>query len=358
MRVWLPALLLLLAPVPLMAGPNDLGVEIHRIDIDAFPRVQVGLSLLDPTGRALKGLERRNFRAFESGVRAEIEEVVVDRTPVVAVICVDSSGSMTSAIESVKRAAGLFIRQLDGEDQAEVIAFADDPRILSARTRDKSILLARLQRLVAYGATALYDAMWRGLMDLQGLPGRRVLLVLTDGQDQNRDGTALLSRRSLAQVLEKARADAVPIYTIGLGGRVLKDELTRIASQTGGRAFFAPKPRDLQRIYLQIASNLKSQVILTYRSPVAIRNGLWRTVEVRAGIDERQGTGRELYRAPGKYVLEVAGQGYDRLKASELPAQLPNLQLHDVDLNNLLEGLPSDLTEWLLEYYQRPEGEP
>lgn len=357
-RLTPPAVLLfLLAASPLLAGPEDLGVELHTIAVADFPKMRVTLSLIDRTGRALKGLEGRNFRVYEDGRRGEIDEVTVDRTPVIAALCVDSSGSMTTAIDSVKRAAGLFIRLLDEDDQAEIIGFADEPRIVSPRTGDKAVLLGRLQRLVPYGATAFHDALWRALLDLQGLTGRRVIVAMTDGQDQNRDGTALLSRRSLAQVLKRAKADGIPIYTIGLGRRILKEQLLDIAEKTGGKAYFAPKPSSLENIYLQIAANLKSQVVLNYRSPNTIRDGRWRPLEVRASADERQGSGRELFRAPGKYVLELSGQGYDRLKLSELAQELPAVRLYDSAVAQLLDGKPSDLLGWLLRYFQRPGAE-
>lgn len=348
---------LCLAAPRLPAGTADLGVEIHRIGVEKFPQVQVGLTLLDRTGSVLKGLERQNFRLFEAGLRVKLEEVEVDRTPIVAAICVDSSGSMTASIDSVKRAAGLFIRLLDENDQAELVAFADDPRLVSPRTGDKAVLLGRLHTLVAFGATALYDAVWKALLDLDGQRGKRVIVLLTDGQDQNRDGTAQLSRHGLKQVLSRAKELAIPIYCIGLGRRVLKDELTAMARVTGGRAYFAPRPADLEEIYRQIAALVKSQVTLTYRSPNVIHDGKWRPVEIRASVEERQGSSRELYRAPGKYVLELNGQGYDRLRVAELEHELPAVRVYDTDLLPVLEGKPSELLGWLLRYFQRAVGD-
>lgn len=350
--------LLLLTASALGAQTADLGVDIHKIEVGEFPQMRVSVSLVDRTGRTLKGLEARNFRVFEADKRVKIEDVAIDRTPIVAAVCVDASGSMTPAIESVKRAAGLFIRLLDDHDQAEIISFADDPRIVSPRTSDKAVLLGRLHTLAAYGATALYDALWRALQDLEGAPGRRVVLLLTDGQDQNRDGTAQISRHSLKGVLSKARAASIPIYTIGLGRKVLREELTKVASLTGARAYFAPKPTDLEDIYVQIAAQIKSQVRIEYRSPNDVRDGAWRSVEVRASADERQGSGRETFRAPGKYVLELDGQGFDRLRTAELASELPGVRLYDFAIRKLLEGKPSDLLGWLLKYYQREAPPP
>lgn len=346
-----------LGALRLPAGTADLGVEIHRIEVEKFPRVSVGLTLLDRTGSVLKGLERQNFRLFEAGLRVKLEEVEVDRTPIVAAICLDSSGSMTASIDSVKRAAGLFIRLLDENDQAELIAFADDPRLISPRTGDKAVLLGRLHTMVAFGATALYDGVWKALMDLEAQRGKRVIVLLTDGQDQNRDGTAKLSRHGLREVLARAKELAIPIYCIGLGRRVLKDELKAVARVTGGRAYFAPRPADLEEIYRQIAALVKSQVTLTYRSPNVVYDGKWRPVEVRASVEDRQGSSRELYRAPGKYVLELNGQGYDRLRVTELEHELPSVRVYDTDLLSVIEGKPSDLLGWLLRYFQRAVGE-
>lgn len=334
---------------------SPIQVQIDTISMTSFPRVDVKVLLLDPGGTALGTLTEKNIRVTEDGRREKIQRLRIDRTPVYAVLALDTSGSMVTALDAMRTAAARFIRSLGREDRAEIIAFADEERIVAPLSGRRQVLLRALAALAPYGATALHDALFRAVSDLAPLPGRRVVVALTDGNDQNRDGTGPQSRHTLDEVLKKARDSRVSIHTVGLGPHVNRKELQRMARSTGGRAHFASGPSALLGIYEIIAANLRSQLVISYTTRQARHDGSWRRVEIAGGVGDSQGSGSARYRAPGRYVMDVEGQGYDRLRLSAMASEDPRVHLLDLDLESLFEGTRERLSSWLESYFVRPE---
>jgi len=331
-----------------------LGVDLHSIGIATFPLVRLQFVITDPTGRAVSGLRKENFRVLENMRTAKIERLEQDVTPLSVVLLLDRSGSMFGALDQLKMAARKFISLMEPQDRTMLIDFSDEPKILCDFSNDRSKLEACLHTMRAWGPTALYDSLYRSVLEAAGQPGRRVIVALTDGTDQNEERTAPLSRHNLKEVLVRALKEKVPIYTVGMGFYVEKKELTLIAQKTGGLAFFAPTPGQLVDLYTKIASNLKSRVNLLYRSPNAYPDGSWREVEVRCVISSAPaGRAEEKYRAPGRYVLEVEGQGWMKLKEEELETQLPSLVIKNRRLEQILQGKPVDLDAWFKPYFSR-----
>jgi VWFA-related protein len=130
----------------------------------------------------------------------------------------------------------------------------------------------------------LNDAIDQSLNQLAGLEGRRVIVLLTDGED-----TA--SKVGQGTVLERARADEVMIYGIGLEStyfngmrrvRTSPDKvLRRLAEETGGGYYLLSGTRDLATTFTRIAQELRSQYVLGF-SPAALDGKVHRlTVNVK-----------------------------------------------------------------------------
>ena len=334
-------------------------IDLHTIDVLRFPYVEMTFSIVDPKGRAVVDLSSRNFALQENLRRARIEEVTMDQTPLSVVLLLDRSGSMYDAIEHLKMAARKFVQLLEPQDQVMLIDFSDEPKILCPFTNERMKLEACLRTLRAWGPTALYDSIYRSVLEVSEKDGRRVVVVLTDGTDQNEQRTAHLSRHTLKECIQRAKKEKVPLFTIGLGRFVSKPELESMAKHTGGASFFAPTAAQLQALYIIVARNLKSRVRLVYRSPEQRRDGKWREIALRCQVGGAPaGLAEEKYRAPGRYVLETAGQGWHHMKEDELSRALPKVVLRDHKLRQLKEGEPKDLHDWLRTIYWRGEGEP
>jgi len=362
-RTFVAVLLVLGAPLARAQAPapgpspgsatTTLDVHIEKIDIDKFPLIYSYLTVIDPEGRAINSFERRSFQLFEQGIRCRLENFKIDRTPLVVSLLMDCSGSMFPSMLDLKRAMAHFIRVLEPYDQALLMAFADIPRILVPLTYDQDRLVTALGPVDAYGPTALYDAIHKGVLELSAAPGRRVMVLMTDGQDQNAPGTALQSRHSLKEALELARRHKVVIYPVGLGRWINRGELKTIAEETKGEVYMTPSSRDLERIYMLISRNLKSRIEFTYKTPEPRVDGAWRTLEMKVSAQGGFGADQAIYRAPGRYVMELPGQGFDRLKVHELQQEPARVRLRDLNLKELLLGGKKEIGDWLDSYFKR-----
>jgi VWFA-related protein len=148
--------------------------------------------------------------------------------------------------------------------------------------------------------TALYDALAVGIEHLKaGTRDRKALVVLSDGADN-------ASRRRLDDVLQIAQRSSATIYTIGLYDEDSPDRnprvLRRIAELTGGRAYFPRSSNNLERVWRDIAGEIRRQYTIGYHSSNPNRDGLFRRVEItasRSGGRSLRVITRDGYFAPG-----------------------------------------------------------
>ena len=142
-------------------------------------------------------------------------------------------------------------------DTAAVYQFGSerDYQQLQNYTTDVTALIAAVPNIALNTGTCIFYALEQVIADLrqENFPGRRVIVLLTDGQ--NNSGCA---QQTLAQIIADAQAAGVRIYTIGIGdvGDVDDVELGALASQTGGRYFFASTADSLLSVYQQISEDL------------------------------------------------------------------------------------------------------
>lgn len=345
------------APPPMPGGAlppaTSLDVRLETIDISSFPLIRTFLSVIDPIGKAINAFERRSFQLSEQGIHVKLEVFKIDRSPLSIAITLDASGSMMPAMLDLKRAVAHFIRVLEPYDQALLISFADIPRVLVNWTLDQDKLVMALGPIDAFGPTALYDAIHKSALELAAMPGRRVMLLLTDGQDQNAAGTALQSRHSLKEALDLAVANQVVIHVIALGRYVNLPELEHIARETRGELYKTNRSQDLEELYMLISRNLKSRVELSYRSPNPRVDGSWRVHEVKIAAGGLFGADQASYRAPGRYVMELPGQGFDRLKAPQLAKEIPPVRLRDLNLREIILGGKKEIGDFIDSYFKR-----
>jgi Ca-activated chloride channel family protein len=250
--------------------------EIAQIDVDL---VELYTTVLDRQGRPVTtGLAAKDFTVAEDGVRQQIArfERVTD-LPIHAAVAVDVSASMAPNLEAAQAAALRFLQgTVRPKDRAEVITFNDHPMLAVKFTWDVKALAGGLAGLKAERGTALYDSLIFSFYTFNGLKGRRALLLLSDGKDEG-------SRFTFDEALEFARRAGVTVYPIGLGEEVDKRKLSRIAEETGGRAFFPKTAGDLAAIYAAIEEELRSQYLIAYQSTTTRTDPGFRTVDLKLG---------------------------------------------------------------------------
>jgi VWFA-related protein len=291
-------------------------VEFHSIVLPDFPTIELDFSVQDDSGRALGDIQRDNIRLYENGQRIENFFMEISQDPLQLAIVVDDSGSMNPFVRNLQRAIARFLRLLRAEDTAMIIAFSDMVRVLHSATADKQSLLGSLRGLNGHGATALYDALYTAA-DLLPQTGKTAILLLSDGVDQNRENTDRLSARTAVEAVTRAAQKKTPIYIIGLGEQINRQELKDFARLTGGSFYYAPSSNQLQDIYELIARNLKSDLKLKYNSLNERKDAAFRNVDVGVFLGNLSGRNAQNYFSPGHFVVETSGFGYDAKKSQK-----------------------------------------
>lgn len=229
--------------------------------------VSLFATVFDAQNRLVPDLVEADFEVFDND---KLQPLVVFRNenlPITAVVMLDTSGSMTATIALLKQAAEQFLIRLLPEDKAMVGAFNDKIEMSAGFTSDRDRLISDVKDLDYGNGTRLYDAIGESLDVLRGIEGRRVVLVFTDGDDTS-------SRVGRGTVLDRARAEEVMVYSIGLesdffdGVRRVRTKpdavLRRLADETGGGYFELKKTADLGPTFSRVAQELHSQYVLGF----------------------------------------------------------------------------------------------
>lgn len=245
--------------------------------------VPIYTTVTDANGRLVPDLDRSHFEIYDNGKKQDITLFENAVQPISVVVMLDTSGSMTMHLDLLKQAATQFVIRLLPEDRARVGSFSDRNKIRispEAFTNDRDELMRALREDLQFGnPTALWDAADRSMDALKGLDGRRVVLVFTDGGDND-------STNGQKDVLRRARAEEFMIYAIGLRSRVRGQGVTqpdpglrKVADETGGGYFELERTDELNSTFTRVAQELHSQYVLGF-SPQAL-DGKSHTLEVR-----------------------------------------------------------------------------
>jgi len=224
---------------------------------------------------------RDDLVVIEDGVEQSIDTFQIAVDPVQIVLTLDESGSMRLAVDAMKAAAREFVRTLEPNDPLALITFADKVQFAHDLTTVREWSYDAIEKYQALGGTALYDALYNSITRLKFVKGRRAVVILTDGRDENNPGTAPGSVHTLDDVLARLKEVDAAIYPIGLGPRVDAPMLARLAEISGGRAFFPQDASALVEQYKGIIENLRRRYVVGYASTNPKRDGAWRTVEIK-----------------------------------------------------------------------------
>lgn len=262
--------------------------------------VDVYVTVTDGDGRLVPDLTREDFAIFDDGEPQVIELFENSVRPITVVVMLDTSISTTNVLDLIMAGAEQFLIRMLPDDRARVGAFNDKIEIVPAEfTGDRDRLIAELDGLDFGNDTRLHDAVAACLDALRGSAGRKVVLVLTDGQDS-------ASAVGWRDVRARAAAEEVMIYAIGLeveyfdgvrNRRTRPDRSLRaLAEETGGGYFELRATDELGATFTRVSQELHSQYVLGF-SPAA-RDGRMHEVEVRVGRRGMSARARRSYLAP------------------------------------------------------------
>ena len=263
--------------------------------------VDLYVTVTDRNGRLVPSLLQEDFEILDEGVVQEIVLFENEVRPITVVVMLDTSASMTPSLDLLMAGAEQFIIRMLPDDRGKVGAFNDKIQILPETDfiGDRDALIRALDRLQFGNPTRLYDAIGASVDSLQGIEGRKVALIFTDGEDtQHKIGWR--------DVLGKARANDVMIYTIGLesdyfnGVRRVRsrpdDRLKTFAEETGGGYFELKDTDDLGPTFTRVAQELHSQYVVGFAP--SVQDGKLHKLEVRVRPRGMTARARKTYTAP------------------------------------------------------------
>lgn len=267
MAVIARSIALLLAAAAVLAIPTDAQIRVTTQTVPLY------VTVTDRDKRLVPGLVQEDFEVYDNGRLQTLTNFYNEPVPITAVVMLDTSGSMTLALDFVKQAAEEFIIRMLPEDKAKIGAFNDKLEIHPEEGlpfTDNRDQLIRLMKELDFGyPTRLYDAVDYSIEQLRGVQGRKVVVVFTDGEDTS-------SRLGAGDALERARTEEVMVYSIGLeneyfdGSRKVRTNpdrgLRRLSDETGG-GFFILKLNEKDQLgstFTRVAQELHAQYVLGF----------------------------------------------------------------------------------------------
>ena len=243
----------------------------------------------------ITGLQRGDFAVFEDGVQQDVTFFTSDASnpPVYVGVLMDTSPSTAGKLQFSREAAKNFIFTVTRlrKDKAAFMTFDHQIQLHQDFTDKLDLLDRAVDKVKKVGSqTAMYDAVWEfSDQKLRSVAGRRVIVIITDGDDT-------FSRAQLQDAIDIAQRTETTIFAIstkagflgsvpGVDAGTIKDkgdkDLTRLAEETGGQAFFSGDMLELERSFTRISKELQGQYIITYRPKNQEYDGRVRKIEVR-----------------------------------------------------------------------------
>ena len=250
--------------------------------------VELHATVTDAAGKLVTGLPQSAFRVVENGRLQAISVFRQEDAPVSLGILIDNSESMGPRRASVAAAALTLVRASNPEDEVFLINFNDKPNLVCDFTKNPADLEKALGRMDSSGATAMRDALMMGIEHLKrgAKNDKKVLLVVTDGEDNS----SVVTQEFL---LRSAQQSGVLIYSIGLladagtreRARAQRD-LDATTLTSGGEVFYPSSLDEVEGIAKHVASDLRNQYTIAYKSTDERQDGAYRKIQVKVAEPE------------------------------------------------------------------------
>ncbi|CAN5713563.1 hypothetical protein BH18ACI4_BH18ACI4_23550 [soil metagenome] len=282
-------------PKPTPTPPEEFGEgEIVKVDTEL---VTLNVRVIDRNNRPIDNVKESDFHVFEDGVEQSVAFFTREEIPVSYGLAVDNSGSLRSQLQSVIDAGKTIINSNKPGDETFLVRFISSDKIETMQdfTSNMDLLLEGLDNMyIEGGQTAVIDAIYLSAERVAEYKKgddndrrRRALILVTDGEDR-------VSFYKQEQLFGRLREADVQIYIIGFvnelekdGGFIRKSSrekavnlLNKLASETGGRAFFPGSISELPRIANEIVRDLRTQYVLAYNPTNKARDGSYRAIRV------------------------------------------------------------------------------
>src|SRR5690349_309120 len=282
-----------LKPTPTPTPPETLDPDsVIRINAEL---VQLHVRVIDRNNKPINNVPQSDFHVFEDGVPQTIETFTREEVPISYGLAVDTSGSLRSQLQSVIDAGKTIINSNKQGDETFLVRFISSDKIETIQdfTSNKDALMDGLDSFyVEGGQTAVIDAVYLSAEHVSEYKNgddrrRRALIVITDGEDRN-------SFYKQEQLFARLREEDVQIFVIGFVNELDKDAglirksprekavalINKLATETGGRAFFPDSIADLPQIASEIIRDLRTQYVIAYNPTNKAQDGSYRAIKV------------------------------------------------------------------------------
>jgi VWFA-related protein len=288
---------------PTPESPGEQRTTNLRVDTNL---VQVNVTVTDPLGRTVTGLEREHFRVFEEKAEQKISHFASTDAPMSIGLVFDASGSMGSKLTKSRLAAAQFFKTANPEDEFFLVQFNDRPDLVVKFTTNTEEIQNRLTFTQAKGRTALLDGVYLAMNEMRRARNpRKAVLILSDGGDNS-------SRYTESEIRNLIREADVQVYAIGIfepvaaRGRTAEELsgpslLSDLAESTGGRHFPVENINELPDIAAKIGIELRNQYVLGYTPTNLDRDGKYRKVSVKL-VQPKGLPPLKTYFRPGYYA--------------------------------------------------------
>jgi len=322
-----------LKPTPTPTPPEEIEAgSIVRITAEL---VQLHVRVIDRNNRPIDNVPRADFHVFEDGVPQTIETFTREEVPISYGLAVDTSGSLRSQLQSVIDAGKTIINSNKAGDETFLVRFISSDKIETVQdfTSNKEMLMDGLDSFyVEGGQTAIIDAVYLSAEHVseykkgdEGDRRRRALIVITDGEDRN-------SFYKQEQLFARLREEDVQIYVIGFVNELDKEAglirksprekavalINKLASETGGRAFFPESIAELPQIANDIIRDLRTQYVIAYNPTNKAQDGTYRAIKVT--VDQASGSDKRIALTRTGRLARKEGTGTVRPPTVRMPA--------------------------------------
>jgi Ca-activated chloride channel homolog len=289
---------LFILPTPL-AGQSKPNKDDDFKLVVSVNLVGVLVTVTTAEGALVAGLKQEDFQVYEDGQLQEIAVFAKEADqPLRLCLLFDSSASIAPELKTQQDAGIEFLQSIFRPriDRVSILQFSEEVEQLQKFGTRLEALNRAIRSIKPGGGTSLYDAVFLAAETLSRQPGRRVIVVVSDGEDTT-------SHVSLDECLRTAQNSEAVLYALvvqpikGEVGRNLAGEHTMIflASRTGGRFFKIASAESLRASYLSISDELRTQYYLAYYPKRKPKSGEFRKIEIHVSDPNYTVRAREGY---------------------------------------------------------------
>ena len=278
LRVGIVATVVLVAVVRAFAQQT-----VFRAETDL---VSFGVTVLDRRGSFVTDLTSEHFEILEDGKPQALKYFIrgdqADAAPELHLgLLFDTSGSMSADIATARTAAIKFLNALPEAKDITVVDFDTEVRLAKYGQQDFPRIVERIRNRKPDGFTAMYDALGQYVNGASADPGRKVMVLFTDGGDTR-------SALGFTDVMTLLRGSDVTVYPVGFmqnqsssNRNLQRVRLAQIAEESGGEAFFPLSMKEIEAAFERILVQVRAQYTVGYVSTNTAQDGRWRKVEIK-----------------------------------------------------------------------------